>query len=235
MVLVWWPLPKCSWRLEGASSWCWFDGHCRSVHGGWRGPRVGAGLMATAGVSTETGGASSWFSSGGHCRCPRRLEGASSWCWSDGHCRSVHGGWRGPRVGAGLMATAGVSAETGGASSWFCSGGHCRCPQRLEGASSWCWSGGHCRSVHGDWRGVLLVLFWWLLPVSTEAGGGLELVLVWWPLPKCSWRLEGASSWCWFDGHLMQSLPECSWRLEGRLVGSVLVVIAGVHGGWRGP
>ena len=55
-----------------------------------------------------------------------------------------------------------------------------------------------------------MVLFWWPLPVSTEAGGGLELVLVWWPLPKCS------------------------WRLEGRLVGSVLVAIAGVHGVWRG-
>ena len=47
--------------------------------------------------------------------------------------------------------------------------------------------------------------------MSTEAGGGLELVLVRWPL------------------------TECSWRLEGRLVGSVLVAIAGVHGGWRGP
>ena len=47
--------------------------------------------------------------------------------------------------------------------------------------------------------------------MSTEAGGGLELVLVWWPL------------------------PECPWRLEGRLVDSVLVAIAGVHGGWRGP
>ena len=75
MVLVWWPLPECSWRLEGASSWCWFDGHCRSVHGdwkgrlvgsllvviagvygGWRGPRVGAGLVATAEVFMEAGG-----------------------------------------------------------------------------------------------------------------------------------------------------------------------------------
>ena len=55
-----------------------------------------------------------------------------------------------------------------------------------------------------------MVLFWWPLLVSTEAGGGLELVLVWWPL------------------------PECSWRLERRLVDSVLVAIAGVHGDWRG-
>ena len=47
--------------------------------------------------------------------------------------------------------------------------------------------------------------------MSTEAEGGLELVLVWWPL------------------------PECPRSLEGCLVGSVLVVIAGVHGGWRGP
>ena len=47
--------------------------------------------------------------------------------------------------------------------------------------------------------------------LSMEARGGLELVLVWWPL------------------------PECSWRLEVRLVDSVLVVIAGVHGCWRGP
>ena len=36
------------------------------------------------------------------------------------------------------------------------------------------------------------------------------MVLVWWPLPKCP------------------------WRLEGRLVDSVLVSIASVHGGWRG-
>ena len=56
-----------------------------------------------------------------------------------------------------------------------------------------------------------MILFWWPLPVSTEAGGSLELVLVWWPLPKCL------------------------WRLERRLVDSVLVVIIGVHGGWRGP
>ena len=56
-----------------------------------------------------------------------------------------------------------------------------------------------------------MVLFWWSLLVSTEAGGGLELVLVWWPLPECSWRLEGASSWCWFDGHCRS-----------------------VHGDWRG-
>ena len=56
-----------------------------------------------------------------------------------------------------------------------------------------------------------MVLFWWPLLVSTEAGGGLELVLVWWPLPKCSWRLEGASSWCWSDGHCRS-----------------------VHGDWRG-
>ena len=126
MVLVWWPLPKCSWRLEGRL--------------------IGSVLVAIAGV---------------------------------------HGGWRGPRVGSGLVATAEVSMETGGASSRFCSGGYCRCPRRLEGASSWFWSGGHCRSVHGDWRGVCLVLFWLPLPVSTEAGGGLGLVLVWWPLPKC--------------------------------------------------
>ena len=40
-----------------------------------------------------------------------------------------------------------------------------------------------------------MVLFWWLLPVSMESGGGLELVLVWWSLPECPWRLERDLDW----------------------------------------
>ena len=58
LVLVWWPLPKCPWRLDGGL----VDSvpvAIAGVHGGWRGPRVGAGLVATAEVSMETGWASS--------------------------------------------------------------------------------------------------------------------------------------------------------------------------------
>ena len=94
LVLVWWPLPKCPWRLEGRLVDS-FQVAIAGVHGGCRWPRVGAGLVATAEVSMNTGGASSRFFSGGHCRCPRRLEGALGWCWSGGHCRSVHGDWMG--------------------------------------------------------------------------------------------------------------------------------------------
>ena len=39
LMLVWWSLPECLWRLEGS--------------------RVDAGLVVTAGVFMETGGASS--------------------------------------------------------------------------------------------------------------------------------------------------------------------------------
>ena len=108
MVLVWWPLPECPWKLEGRL----VDSVLVSiagVHGGWRGlelvliwwplpkcpwrleGRLVDSFRWPLPVSTEAGGASSWFCSGGFCRCPRRLEGASSWCWSGGHCRSVHG------------------------------------------------------------------------------------------------------------------------------------------------
>ena len=58
LVLVWWPLPKCPWRLEGRL----VDSvlvAIAGVYGGWRGSQVGAGLVATAEVSMETGGASS--------------------------------------------------------------------------------------------------------------------------------------------------------------------------------
>ena len=58
LVLVWWPLPKCSWRLDGRLVYS-FQVAIAGVHGGWRGPRVGAGLVATAEVFMETGGASS--------------------------------------------------------------------------------------------------------------------------------------------------------------------------------
>ena len=57
-MLVRWPLPECSWRLDGRL----VDSvlvAIAGVYGGWRGPRVGAGLVATAGVFMETGGASS--------------------------------------------------------------------------------------------------------------------------------------------------------------------------------
>ena len=39
-----------------------------------------------------------------------------------------------------------------------------------------------------------MVLFWWPLPVSTEAGGGLGLVLVWCATAEVLMETGGASS-----------------------------------------
>ena len=65
LVLVWWPLPECPWRLDGRLVNSVLVATA-SVYGGCRWPRVHDGLVATAEVSMETGWASSRFCSGGH-------------------------------------------------------------------------------------------------------------------------------------------------------------------------